>query len=74
MVYPNGDIYKGGFLKDQMHGHGIMLYKDGRFYKGQFINDQIKGKGIFKMNPDGNSIIIEGNFDNAVCQTGSAKI
>jgi len=34
MVFPNGDIYKGSFVKDEMHGAGTMLYKDGRFYKG----------------------------------------
>jgi hypothetical protein len=66
-VYPNGDIYKGTFQKDQRHGTGIIMFKDGLFYKGAFVNGQIKGKGIYKMMPEVNSIIIEGNFDNGIC-------
>jgi len=47
-----------------------MLYSDGRFYKGQWANDLIKGKGIFKMSPGHDSIIIDANFDDGVCQPG----
>ena len=74
LVYPNGDIYKGGFVKGQRHGTGIMLFKDGRFYKGQWANDHMRGKGLYKVSAEADSLIIEGNFEDGVCQAGQAKI
>jgi hypothetical protein len=74
MVYENGDIYKGSFVKDKRHGQGTILFADGRFFKGVFVNDLIKGKGIFKMNPTPDSIIIDGVFDNGILTVCQAKI
>ena len=73
-IYPNGDIYKGAFLKDQKNGAGTILYNDGTFYKGLFANDVYKGKGVLKMNPVANSTIIEAIFDNGILTAGPAKI
>lgn len=73
-VYPNGDIYKGGFIKDKRSGAGIMLWKDGRIFKGLWFDDKIKGKGIFKVSPSNQSVIIDGTFENGVIVAGPAKI
>ena len=44
MICANGNIYKGGFLRDQYEGQGRLQLKDG-FEKGQFENGRfINGK------------------------------
>ncbi len=73
-VYPNGDIYKGAFIKDKRNGQGIMLWKDGRIYKGLWVDDKIKGKGLFKVDSSVKSVIIDGIFDNGFIVPGQAKV
>lgn len=41
MIFPNGNLYIGEFLKGQRHGKGVILYNDGTKYEGQWENDKI---------------------------------
>lgn len=46
--YPNGDIYKGSFEKNQRSGSSVYTHKNGEVFKGTFTNDKkAYGKFIF---------------------------
>eukprot|EP01114_Cavostelium_apophysatum_P009541 TRINITY_DN2269_c0_g1_i1.p1 TRINITY_DN2269_c0_g1~~TRINITY_DN2269_c0_g1_i1.p1 ORF type:complete len:1220 (+),score=341.95 TRINITY_DN2269_c0_g1_i1:204-3863(+) len=48
IVFPNGDIYIGGFNKEGVyHGRGKYIYSNGSSYSGLFANGQYNGWGIF---------------------------
>ena len=58
--YPNGDIYKGEFEKNQRSGNAIYTHKNTEVFKGTFINDK-KAYGIYSfLNGD----IYTGTFEN----------
>ena len=72
-MYPNGDIYKGMFIRDERHGPGMILYKDGTFYKGNWQNDQYQGRGILKITTHKGSTVVEGSFDSGRFVGGICK-
>ena len=53
--FPDGTIYQGEFLNNQMTGYGTFLYDD-RMYEGEVLNGQINGLGVFTWN-NGNKYI-----------------
>jgi hypothetical protein len=44
-VYPNHQVYYGGYKYGQMHGVGCILFELGNVYYGNFRDDQICGAG-----------------------------
>lgn len=44
-IWKNSRQYDGEWVKNKMHGFGILKWADGRYYKGQFQNDKRHGKG-----------------------------
>ena len=48
MNFYNGNVFKGQFKDDKIHGHGTMKYADKgneRTYEGAWENDQRRGWG-----------------------------
>lgn len=39
LKWPDGRIYIGDWLNNQMHGVGEFLFSDGRIYTGAYVND-----------------------------------
>lgn len=69
LVYKNGDVYIGSFVKGQKERLGKYIFADNSFYIGDFYNDQRHGKGkmIFA-----NKEVYKGTWINGVMQ-GSGK-
>ena len=44
--YPNGDVYKGNMINDEMSGQGIYNWSNGDSYVGEWKNDKMNGYGI----------------------------
>jgi hypothetical protein len=44
-VYPNNQIYYGGYKNEKMHGVGCIIFELGNTYYGNFRDDQISGQG-----------------------------
>ena len=36
IIFPNGEIYEGGFLHNSRHGKGKLTYPNGEIYEGEF--------------------------------------
>jgi hypothetical protein len=49
LYFPNGDVYEGNFLNQDIHGRGIMKYNDYSVYEGDFVLGQKHGYGIKTM-------------------------
>ena len=43
--YPNGEIYEGAWVREQMQGQGNYTYEDGSQYIGSWHMNQRHGKG-----------------------------
>lgn len=52
VVDDSGARYRGQWLADQRHGHGVLIQIDGVRYEGQFQNDLVHGRG-FEVDVDG---------------------
>jgi len=60
--YPNGDVYKGGFEKNQRSGIAVYTHSNGEIFTGSFANDKkAYGKYVF-LNGD----IYTGTFENSL--------
>ncbi|MEL6265565.1 MAG: hypothetical protein AAFR52_07940, partial [Pseudomonadota bacterium] len=42
-TYPNGDEYRGNFIRGRQHGFGIMAYSNGTVYEGCWEEGQRAG-------------------------------
>lgn len=40
MVFPDGNIYKGTWKNNKMHGKGEFEWQDGRHYEGEYLDDK----------------------------------
>ena len=47
MTWPDGSIYRGQFVQDQMEGTGQMVQASGDVYQGQWKDNQANGHGVF---------------------------
>ena len=61
--YPNGDYYKGNFIKGKKSGRGCDFYKNGKIkYDGKFVNDKYEdNEGTYHFE---NGEIYIGQFKN----------
>jgi hypothetical protein len=68
-VFNNGN-YRGGFMNDMRHGHGIMRYTSGPFkrytYEGGWVNDQKHGQGRYYCHTAVNAHSYVGGFQNGL--------
>lgn len=62
----NGDIYKGQFKNDEMHGFGIMSYANGDTYKGKWVNGQRHGEGTMTYANNSKYLEYKGSWKNGV--------
>jgi hypothetical protein len=59
--YSNGDIYQGGFEKNQRSGEAVYSHKNTEIFKGSYVNDK-KAYGVYYfLNGD----IYTGTFENS---------
>ena len=65
LVLANGDVYRGEFVDDTMHGLVIFTGAGGERYEGEFQSNQMHGKGILVM-PNGQHY--EGDFADGLMQ------
>lgn len=47
VLFANGSVYKGSFMKDMLHGFGVLKEKNGTVYTGEFFEDKRQGKATF---------------------------
>lgn len=47
LVYPDGSIYYGSFLKGVPSGEGRFVSSQGWYYEGELFKEQAQGKGVF---------------------------
>jgi hypothetical protein len=60
--YPNGDVYKGSFEKNQRSGIAVYTHQNGEVFTGSFANDKkAYGKYVF-LNGD----VYTGTFENSL--------
>jgi hypothetical protein len=60
--YPNGDVYKGSFEKNQRSGIAVYTHNNGEIFTGSFANDKkAYGKYVF-LNGD----VYTGTFENSL--------
>ena len=45
MVFPDGSLYKGAFVRGKCHGFGEKYWQDGKVYKGYWSKGKMNGKG-----------------------------
>ncbi|MGH0181417.1 UNVERIFIED_CONTAM: hypothetical protein FKN15_007097 [Acipenser sinensis] len=67
----SGESYRGMWLEDQRHGHGIVVTQSGLCYKGVFNSDKLTGKGILLS--EDNSLY-EGEFTEELMLKGKGKL
>ncbi|XP_041103355.1 ALS2 C-terminal-like protein isoform X2 [Polyodon spathula] len=67
----SGESYRGMWLEDQRHGHGIVVTQSGLCYEGIFISDKLTGKGILLS--EDNSLY-EGEFTEDLMLKGKGKL
>ncbi|XP_033855881.1 ALS2 C-terminal-like protein isoform X1 [Acipenser ruthenus] len=67
----SGESYRGMWLEDQRHGHGIVVTQSGLCYKGIFNSDKLTGKGILLS--EDNSLY-EGEFTEDLMLKGKGKL
>mmetsp|Transcript_10012 Transcript_10012/g.10117 ORF Transcript_10012/g.10117 Transcript_10012/m.10117 type:complete len:512 (-) Transcript_10012:77-1612(-) len=66
--YPNGDIYKGNWDGDSMHGTGTLITHAGDTYTGEFVCNKRHGAGTVKY---ANGDVYEGEYrENVKCGNG----
>ena len=41
MRFDNGDVYKGNWLNDMLHGEGVMTFKSGDVYEGAWVKNMM---------------------------------
>lgn len=58
-IFPNGDYYRGTWVKNKRNSRGICLFADCSAYSGNWKEDQMEGSGIMLFK-DGD--VIEGEF------------
>ena len=46
-MYPDGNIYDGGWANNKRHGFGTLIWLSGDKYEGMFVDDKREGKGIY---------------------------
>ena len=46
-MFRDGNVYKGCWKKDLMHGYGVMQYVSGHRYEGHWMGNKKHGKGKF---------------------------
>ena len=66
--FPGGDIYKGDWANNMMHGKGNMTSKSGDIYRGCWQYNKMQGKGKLKFF-DGD--IYKGDFSNRLHGDGT---
>ena len=57
--WPNGDLYKGTWVKGKRNGRGVFCFKKNWKYSGTFVDDQPDGFGRLEEN---GVLFYEGNF------------
>ncbi|XP_041100635.1 ALS2 C-terminal-like protein isoform X2 [Polyodon spathula] len=67
----SGESYRGMWLEDQRHGHGIVVTQSGLCYEGIFNYDKLIGKGILLS--EDNSLY-EGEFTEDLMLKGKGKL
>ena len=68
---PGGEWYKGNWVQDKRHGHGIGVFPGGEIYRGEWKQDRINGNGVLR-NAEGD--VIEGRFRDGELVDGQAKV
>ena len=58
-IFPDGTIYEGNFVDNNLNGEGRQIISNGRIYEGDFVNNNLNGEGRITFE---NGIIYEGNF------------
>jgi hypothetical protein len=53
IIFDEGSIYEGEWLKGLMHGKGKKIYSKGDVYEGAFKEGQMHGDGSFTFASDG---------------------
>jgi len=61
ILFRNGDVYEGDFLRAMMHGYGGYIFANGDEYNGYFFNGKMHGYGKLTR-PDGT--VQEGKWGN----------
>ena len=59
--YINGDVYKGGFEKNQRSGEAVYTHKNTEVFKGSFVNDKKAYGSYYFLNGD----VYTGTFENS---------
>ncbi len=59
MIFPDGSIYEGDWVKDKQEGYGRFIHIDGDVYMGQWKENKAHGKGKY-LHVDGS--IYEGEW------------
>ena len=47
LIYPDGNLYHGTFLKGVPHGEGRFISNQGWYYEGELVREQAEGDGVF---------------------------
>ena len=68
--FPDGTIYTGTVIKNEITGEGKYIFEDGSTYQGSVLNGLRYGFGIFKSQ---NGIYYEGEWKNGL-KNGKGKI
>ena len=68
--FPDGTIYTGTIINNELTGEGKYIFADGSTYEGSVLNGLRHGKGIFKTK---NGIYYEGEWKNGL-KNGKGKI
>ena len=45
LVFKNGDVYKGAFATNKIHGFGMYTRANGEVYLGEFVRGRRHGQG-----------------------------
>jgi hypothetical protein len=47
MIYADGSIYEGHWMKNERSGQGRLICFNGDFYLGEWKNDKFNGFGVY---------------------------
>jgi hypothetical protein len=47
LIYPDGSLYSGYFVKGVPSGEGRFVSSQGWYYEGELIKEQAEGRGVF---------------------------
>lgn len=47
IIFFNGDVFKGNWVKDSIYGQCSLKYKNGDYFIGNYENEKRKGFGLY---------------------------